>query len=624
MPSRCVVPGCKGNYDNGPVVKVFQFPKDENLRKKWEAAIPRSNLKVINSSKVCELHFHASDIQTTVEIYDERRMETVAMPLDRVRLKKNAVPSIFPNCPAYLSKNLPCREDPQEKRMRLETLQLRTALQQSIRDSEAEDKKQKFHTYTEFQACLDSNTTSPCWTVLKKEDCIYFLLVDLKAAPIIQASVIVDSNLCLKVNFGSSKLEVFAEQKLPMIINDLRVLKKILDDIEDVFTTTNIESNIINVLTELLQDLAKAHPDEELVINNVIEQLSLISSKKTRRRYNAQTLIFSALLFSISPHAYKFIRHSGHIIVPHPSTLRKLTASFNTNPHYEQFSDNFLSYAKEKFNTLLSHERHVTLMVDEIHIKPFFDFKGGNVVGASYEGTAAATSAFVFMIQSILSSYKDVVHIMPVYTITADALHLFIKKVIIGLEDIGFSVIGVVTDNNSINRKAMSMFSVPPNLNIVFPHPNQVISNSCRNVRPLFYIIDPVHILKCIRNNWVNQRNHNLCMHYPDYKTTTEYLQKDIQTPSTSNDSSDQNQQQQVPLKSASFHILRRLHEIEKNSFVKYSYSLSYKALHPTSLEKQNVKLALQVFNEYLPSALRKLGKYILYHIMKKRQNIFS
>ncbi|KAG8180545.1 hypothetical protein JTE90_018165 [Oedothorax gibbosus] len=91
----------------------------------------------------------------------------------------------------------------------------------------------------------------------------------------------------------------------------------------------------------------------------------------------------------------------------------------------------------KKSSILLSHERHVTLMVDEIHIEPFFDFKGGNVVGASYEGTAAATSAFVFMIQSILSSYKDVVHIMNVYTITADALHLFIKKVIIGLEDIG-------------------------------------------------------------------------------------------------------------------------------------------------------------------------------------------
>ncbi|KAG8180544.1 hypothetical protein JTE90_018164 [Oedothorax gibbosus] len=132
MPSRCVVPGCKGNYDNGPVVNLFQFPKDVNLWKKWEAAIPRSNPKVTNSSKVCELHFHSSDIETTVEIYDEKRMETVDMPLDRVRLQKNAVPSIFPNCPAYLSQNLPCREDPQEKRMRLETMQLHAALEQSI------------------------------------------------------------------------------------------------------------------------------------------------------------------------------------------------------------------------------------------------------------------------------------------------------------------------------------------------------------------------------------------------------------------------------------------------------------------------------------------------------------
>lgn len=107
-------------------------------------------------------------------------------------------------------------------------------------------------------------------------------------------------------------------------------------------------------------------------------------------------------------------------------------------------------------------------MVDEIHLKDYFDFKGGNLVGMAFNNKEAATSAHVFMIQSLLSAYKDIVHILPVKTICTTDLHNNIKRVILGLEKIGFSVICVVTDNNSINRKAMTYFSNPPKLSIVY------------------------------------------------------------------------------------------------------------------------------------------------------------
>ena len=41
------------------------------------------------------------------------------------------------------------------------------------------------------------------------------------------------------------------------------------------------------------------------------------------------------------------------------------------------------------------------------------------------------------------------------------------KKVIIGLKDIGFKVIAVITDSNEINRKAMSYFVTLQKLSIV-------------------------------------------------------------------------------------------------------------------------------------------------------------
>lgn len=126
-------------------------------------------------------------------------------------------------------------------------------------------------------------------------------------------------------------------------------------------------------------------------------------------------------------------------------------------------------------------------MMDEIHLKAYMDFKGGNIVGSAYNSKDLATSAHVFMISSLKSNFKEVVHILPVKTPNAESLHAVLKKVIIGLEEIGFEVLVVATDNNAINRKAMSLFSAENELRIMYQHPKDMS-------RPLFYVIDTVHI----------------------------------------------------------------------------------------------------------------------------------
>ena len=110
-------------------------------------------------------------------------------------------------------------------------------------------------------------------------------------------------------------------------------------------------------------------------------------------------------------------------------------------------------------------------------MKQHLDYKGGNIVGSSYNNVSnAAKSAFAFMISSIFSNYKDVIHLLPIYKMTADELYIIIKKLVVGLESIGFKVITVITDNNAINRKAMIKFVSHPKLSILHPS-NQI--NHC-------------------------------------------------------------------------------------------------------------------------------------------------
>ena len=70
-------------------------------------------------------------------------------------------------------------------------------------------------------------------------------------------------------------------------------------------------------------------------------------------------MIFSRLLFSISPHAYKFLRSSGNNTLPHFDTIHRLYSKFPFSPLQEQHEENFLYYAKQKFSQTEKQERIV-------------------------------------------------------------------------------------------------------------------------------------------------------------------------------------------------------------------------------------------------------------------------
>ena len=55
---------------------------------------------------------------------------------------------------------------------------------------------------------------------------------------------------------------------------------------------------------------------------------------------------------------------------------------------------------------------------------------------------------------------------------------------------------------------------------------------------------------------------------------------------------------------SAPLSVIKALYHSEKNSLVKKAPTLSHKTLHPSNLERQQVKLVTNIFNEYTVTAL--------------------
>ncbi|XP_050315878.1 THAP domain-containing protein 1-like [Anthonomus grandis grandis] len=119
MPSPCCVPGCKSNYKSSlrageASISVFGFPKDEHLKMKWLKAIPRDKWAPTQYSVVCAKHFDPNDI-----ICEDNYLlpdGTLTKIKIKARLVCSAVPQIFPNLPADLTKTVPLpKKSPDER-----------------------------------------------------------------------------------------------------------------------------------------------------------------------------------------------------------------------------------------------------------------------------------------------------------------------------------------------------------------------------------------------------------------------------------------------------------------------------------------------------------------------------
>jgi hypothetical protein len=103
MPDKCFVPGCKSGYDGCSVkVTMFKPPSETLLLEKWRRAIPRADRLLGDKDRVCELHFGPHLIQRTWRFQVGNDVSEI--PRARPKLNEGAVPHLFPNCPAYLSK----------------------------------------------------------------------------------------------------------------------------------------------------------------------------------------------------------------------------------------------------------------------------------------------------------------------------------------------------------------------------------------------------------------------------------------------------------------------------------------------------------------------------------------
>lgn len=472
---------------------------------------------------------------------------------------------------------VPKKEDPSKRRERLENEHLSTVISASLETFSQYNKEHNFDSFQDFKDKMP-HLMPEDWIISKKSDYIDYILMSDEPYPVLKCVVRVNNNLLVDIFSDNIKLKVLGRRTFPSKVGNFNEIDNILECCMKHFIKSTdkdyLVERYIQVINNALDKLLEQNLECEKAVSFFKEQISLLNVCKTKSRYSPQFLIFSSLLHSISPHAYCFFRSSNYVRLPSPSTLKLLSSKLGANPKFEQ--NNMLRYISSKFKLLENNDKTVMILMDEIHLKSSLDYKTGDIVGNAFDGCEAATSACVFMINSFKSSYKDVVHILPCKKLSGEALHDILKQIIIGLENIGFKILAVVSDNHTVNRKAMSLFCNPPELKISYAHPVD-------QTRNFFFLFDSVHILKCIRNNWLNNKSQQMI--FPKFDNPAVY---------------------QI----ASFDSLKEMYTFEKSSLIKYGYGLDLKSLYPSSLERQNVNLALKIFNHNISKALIEIGSH--------------
>ena len=249
MGKTCCVPKCRSGYRNVDMTGISMH----SFKKHWKGKIPREgNWKVTKETGICSLHFRASDVVTTCLDTNSRRMrQKKGQLLAKPYIKKEAYPTVFPNCPSHLSKKEP------PKRASMGSSDKRRSVAEKLNEEKG---KREFDADT-IQTLKDIEVRyqNPVFsvtniTVFKDELVFYKIEIDAKnLKPMIKYSLTITSDLqfqCYHSNIRilcchfndlgvrDSKINLFSQIEL--------VLKK-LDNMNDEQPDEDIEFYIENL-----------------------------------------------------------------------------------------------------------------------------------------------------------------------------------------------------------------------------------------------------------------------------------------------------------------------------------------------------------------------------------------
>jgi len=530
MPRKCAAFGCRGNYAGEPYSRLVSFPKNEEEKEKWIKAMPNER-KTLESKKeiwICASHFDCEWITI------------------RGGKRPSQPPSIF-----AVPKS--CLKQVQESKRTTQKSTAEARLQQQQQTINEKDKIISFENFVQ-----KINVNAPSFYYIKKEHELSLFSIG-------------DDGRCVTMflkfreadsKFGFLQL-VEAEKKGIEVKKSIFRLQK-----NNLLHKWSQFKNIISVLSsydhkpqalveKVIEDLSAITELDHLPNFQFIqEQLQMLNIPPRGRRYSKNVLVLAAELLSTSPAAYRLLRNSNVILLPHEKLVRDLMT--------RSFQDHYIKSLIEK---LQPKQRLVNILFDEVKLKRALRFSGGHILGhAANLSQDLATSALVFEMICHYGGPRLVIRIIPVSCLSAEQLKAFLLESASLISNQGGSIVSFICDNCPLNQRAYKLLGGPGKVSLQ-PDGSEV-----------FLVYDYVHIFKNIRNNWITEATKELIF----TKEGKEYR--------------------------ACWSDIVNLYNVDKQNAIRLT-KLTYSSVYPKPLQRQSVQLVYQVFNEKTVAALKACQK---------------
>ena len=565
----------------GHFVKVPTCPPD--LVNQWLRALSREGIEDLKNIYVCAKHFLPEDIETNFSI---PQLDGSVLEIQRTipKLRKNAIPRVLPNCPSYFSSSSHSKPQRLDRSARDDKLFF-IAVEQSLGEFRVEEEQYKVTTLQELVSKRKPFDLPKQWTSWSTDaTSLHFI-----KPCIMKNSIFIACSLTITDTLHTIGCRDGQDFLLSLpTINDIRHIDILLEELDQSSTTAKSPDiflelanasfqHHVNEATRHIQraiELLTASPDNDSTdqlhvylvrLQFILCQLENSLISKHTRKYDIETLIVALKCQLISPIGYKFLQSLDCLSLPHHSTLNRLYSNFGLDIE-------FINYLKQSTKEFNNWERNVIIQMDEIHVKSTFTYKGGRILGTSVNPNDPAKTVFAFMVSSLSRKWSTIVRLLPCTNSSATELLPTIKSVIEDVESCGLFVQVLCTDNYPMNVNIFKLFSPTHALDPIVPHPNDP-------KRPLFLLFDFVHIIKSVRNNWLNQKDYNKTFIYPnfeDFSITNSAILEDV----------------------------RLLYKDDQHSVAKLAPKLTSKSCWPSTFERQNVNLALRIFDDSTAAAL--------------------
>ncbi len=243
-----------------------------------------------------------------------------------------------------------------------------------------------------------------------------------------------------------------------------------------------------------------------VTLNFLLSQMKSQTKKPRGRRYCVNDKIFALSLFKQSPKCYRLLQKT--FALPSRNSLMKLLSRV---PFQVGINEPIMRSLKKCTTKMQPLDRICSLIFDEISLTPALSYNQKDDLIEGFQNTGSdrkavfADHCMVFMLRGLHKKWKQPVAYYFVQTsMECAVLMKIIKELITRITAAGFNIVATVCDQSSINVRAMKELRNETIRNFQKEGKEFRGSGFQVNNSEIQIIYDPPHLLKCIRNNFID------------------------------------------------------------------------------------------------------------------------